>query len=98
MREVPRPLGCQGFLTVELIALADRAVVETEEVYQLVQELRHADSRDIHRAAQRPEEVVFHADGELVAPQPERARWRGRELGDAAAHAGELPTQQLLFV
>lgn len=47
-------------MQLHLIAPADRAVVETEEVNQLVQEFRDADSRDIHRAAQRLGEKRKH--------------------------------------
>lgn len=37
----------------DLVAQAYGAVVETEEVYQLVQKLADADRGDVHRAAQR---------------------------------------------
>lgn len=45
-----------------------------------------------------PEEVVFHADGELVAAQPQHAYRRDGELRDAASDAGQLTAEQLLPV
>ena len=45
-----------------------------------------------------PEEIVFHADGELVAAQPQYSHRREGKLGDTTADAGELTTDQLLPV
>lgn len=36
-----------------LVTLANGAIVETEEVYQLIQKLADSDRGDLHRAAQR---------------------------------------------
>lgn len=51
-----------------------------------------------HQQLTHPEEVVLHADGKLVSPQPEQAHGGGGEFGNTAAHAGQLAAQQLLPV
>lgn len=118
---------------VHLVRLSDGAVVETEEVDELIQELTDAAAGDVHGAAKslsgrqtgyshrkkqhrfglkdqvwnvlhsrgelpNPEEVVPHADGELVASQPQHAHRRGGQLRDAASDAGQLTAEQLLPV
>lgn len=116
---------------VHLVRLSDGAVVEAEEVDELIEELTDAAAGDVHGAAEslsgrqtgyshrkkkpssvwfkvrnvhsrgelpHPEEVVPHADGELVASQPQHAHRRGGQFRDAASNAGQLTAEQLLPV
>lgn len=47
-----------------LVTLANGAIVETEEVYQLIQKLADSDRGDLHRAAQR----LTGNTGNVVSP------------------------------